>query len=153
MMLSKYMSKSFIVTLLLAAASVFSKANAQNRDRICGKWMSSEKNLIVEVYRAGEQFKGRIVWFNDDPSKPMGEWTDKNNPDPSLRNRKILGMDILRGMKYDTDNDSWNEGMIYDAKKGREWNASAFIDEHGLLRVRGYWHFKVFGRTMTFKRI
>lgn len=128
-------------------------ANAQDRDRICGKWMSSEKNLIVQVYKSGTDFKAKIIWFKDDPSKPMEEWTDKNNPDPSLRDRKILGMDILRNMKYDAGNNSWEDGMIYDAKHGKEWNASAYIDAHGLLRVRGYWHFKIFGRTMTFKRV
>jgi uncharacterized protein (DUF2147 family) len=124
-----------------------------NCDQICGKWMSSEKNLTVLVYKSGDHFRAKIIWFRDDPSKPMEEWTDKNNPDPALRTRKILGMDVLSNFKYDTGNNSWEDGMIYDAKHGKEWNASAYIDEHGLLRVRGYWHFKIFGKTMTFSKV
>ena len=149
----KYISKSFIVIFLLLTVSIGNTAIAQNSDRICGKWMSSEKNLTVEVYRTGDEFKARIVWFRDDPSLPMEEWRDKNNPNPALRSRKILGMDVLSDLKYDSGDNSWEDGMVYDAKHGKDWNASAYIDDHGLLRVRGYWHFKLFGRTMTFKRL
>jgi uncharacterized protein (DUF2147 family) len=140
-----------LIFLLMPLSSIQGQA-IQDSDRICGKWMSSEKNLIVEVYKKGDEFQGRIVWFRDDPSLPMEEWRDKNNPDPALRSRKVLGMDVLRGLKYDKDDNSWDDGMVYDAKHGKDWNASAYIDDHGLLRVRGYWHFKIFGKTMTFKR-
>jgi uncharacterized protein (DUF2147 family) len=150
---SKYISKSFVVALLLIIVSIGRTASAQNSDRICGKWMSSEKNLTVEVYRTGDHFKAKIIWFKDDPSLPMEEWRDKNNPNPSLRSRKILGMEVLSDLKYDSDGNSWEDGIVYDAKHGRDWNASAYIDVQGLLRVRGYWHFKLFGRTMTFKRL
>lgn len=150
---SKYISKCLFVVFLLIVTSIGRTASAQNRDRICGKWMSSEENLTVEVYRAGDQFKARIVWFKDDPSLPMEEWRDKNNPNPALRSRRILGMDVLSALKYDADDRAWEDGLVYDAKHGKDWNASAYIDDHGLLRVRGYWHFKIFGKTMTFKRI
>ena len=43
--------------------------------------------------------------------------------------------------------------MIYDSKNGRDWNASACIDKSGMLKVKGYWHFKFIGRTMTFNRV
>ncbi|MGN6638481.1 MAG: DUF2147 domain-containing protein [Mucilaginibacter sp.] len=115
--------------------------------------MSSEKNLIVQIYKVGGQFKAKIVWFNDDPSKPMDEWRDTHNPNPALRSRRILGLEILRGLKYDEDGNSWEDGIVYDAKHGRDWNASAYIDKKGLLKVRGYWHIKLIGRTMTFHRV
>jgi uncharacterized protein (DUF2147 family) len=122
-------------------------------DQICGKWLSSEKNLMVEVYKTGDQFKAKIVWFNDDPSKPMDEWRDTKNPNPALRTRRILGLNVLSDLKYDVRNNSWEDGMIYDAKNGKQWNASAYINKEGLLKVKGYWHFKIFGRTRTFKRV
>ena len=124
-----------------------------NCDRICGKWMSAEKNLVVEVYRNNDRFKAKIIWFRDDPSKPMEEWRDSKNPNPSLRTRRILGMNVLNDLKYDTDSNTWEDGTIYDAKNGREWNASVYINKQGLLKVKGYWHFKLLGRTMTFRRV
>lgn len=149
---AKIISKYIISVLLLVCLWQTKGRAVQNPDQICGKWMSAEKNLIVEVYKKGDEFHGRIVWFKDDPSLPMEEWKDSHNPNPALRGRKVLGMDVLHGLKYDKDDNSWEDGIVYDAKHGKDWNASAYIDEHGLLRVRGYWHFKIFGRTMTFKR-
>ena len=125
---------------------------APDCDRVCGKWMSSQNNLIVQVYKNGDQFKAKIVWFRDHVL-PMEDCCDKHNPDPTLRTRKIVGLDVLNGLRYDADSQSWEDGMIYDAEQGKEWNASAYIDKEGLLKVKGYWHIKLIGRTMTFRRV
>ncbi|MDB4904744.1 MAG: hypothetical protein JWQ63_4025 [Mucilaginibacter sp.] len=62
-------------------------------------------------------------------------------------------MEVLRDLIYDADTNSWEDGMIYDAKHGRDWNASAHIDKNGFLKAKGYWHFKFIGQTMTFRRM
>ena len=147
------MFKYIIVCFFLFALVKTVRAQAQASDRICGKWESQEKNLIVLVYKTGAYFKAKITWFRDDPGKPMEEWRDTHNPDPKLRSRRILGMDVVNDLKYDTDDNSWENGTVYDAKHGHDWDASAYIDKKGLLRVRGYWHFKLFGRTMIFYRV
>jgi uncharacterized protein (DUF2147 family) len=99
------------------------------------------------------KFRAKIIWFNGGNLAKMGARTDIRNPDTSLRNRKILGIEVLRDLIYDADTNSWEDGMIYDAKHGREWNASARIDKNGFLKAKGYWHFKFIGRTMTFRRM
>ena len=58
-------------------------------DRICGKWESVEKSLIIQVYMAGSDFKAKIIWYSDTEGKPMDYWTDRHNPNPALRSRKI----------------------------------------------------------------
>jgi len=143
----------FLICFLLPAMFLPPPA-VHNSDMVCGKWMSSERNLIVQVYKEGESFKAKVIWFlNTDKSKTMDEWTDKHNPDPSLRERKLIGMSILKNLSYEPKSNSWEEGKIYDAKNGREWDASARIDKDGTLKVTGYWHFKFIGRTMTFVRV
>jgi uncharacterized protein (DUF2147 family) len=149
-LLHMYKLLSIVLFLCLGLQSM---AEAPESDRICGKWVSADKKLIVEVYKSGGAYGARIVWFNDDPSKPMNEWRDKHNPNPALRNRRILGMEILSGLKYDSDSHSWEGGKIYDAQHGRQWDAAGYIDRDGTLKVKGYWHFKLFGRTMDFTRI
>ena len=125
-----------------------------NPDLVCGKWMSTEKNLIVNVYRENGDYKAKVVWFlNTDKSKPMEEWTDKKNPDPNLRNRKLIGMSILEGMDYIPQKRTWENGKIYDAMNGRHWSAWARIDDNGHLKVTGYWQFKFIGKTLTFTRV
>ncbi len=122
-------------------------------EQICGKWESSEKNLIVQVYKQNNKFKAEIVWIVNTGGKPLDTWTDVNNPDESLRSRKILGMSVLNDLCYKPETNSWEDGMIYDAEHGRDWNASAYIDKNGFLKVKGYWHFKFIGKTLTFKRL
>jgi uncharacterized protein (DUF2147 family) len=125
-----------------------------NPDMVCGKWMSTEKNLIVQVYLEKGDYKAKVVWFlNTDTSKPMDEWTDEKNPNPALRDRKLIGMSILENMDYIPKTRTWENGKIYDAKNGRHWSASAYIDNSRLLKVTGYWQFKFIGRTMAFTRI
>ena len=124
-------------------------------DKILGTWMSEEKNVAVEVYKENDCFKARVIWFSDDDdrSQPMETRLDVNNPDKILRSHKVLGSSVLRNLSYRPKTNSWEDGMIYDAKHGREWNSSAFIDNSGTLKVTGYWHFKFIGKTMGFKRI
>jgi uncharacterized protein (DUF2147 family) len=141
----------FLITVFTVFDTYGQAEKAQAR--ICGKWESTERNLRIQVYMQNNQFKANIIWFKDTEGKPMDYWTDVHNPDPALRNRKILGMSVLSGLKYDPDKNTWEDGMVYDSKHGRDWNASANIDKNGILKVRGYWHFKFIGRTMDFVRI
>jgi uncharacterized protein (DUF2147 family) len=138
---------------LIFVAHSYLMAQAPRNERVCGKWESDAKNLRILVYTQDHQFKAKLIWFSDTDGKPMDYWTDVNNPDPALRKRKLLGMEILKGLAYDPETDTWENGMVYDSRHGREWNASARIDKNGLLHVRGYWHFKFIGKTMVFHRI
>ena len=139
---------SFVCMTAVAKGQTFKPA-----ERICGKWESTEKNLRIQVSMVGREYRVEIIWFSETGGKPMDYWTDRRNPDPTLRNRKILGLSILRNLEYHPNTNSWENGMIYDSKHGKEWNAAASIDKKGQLAVKGYWHFKFIGKTMTFIRI
>jgi uncharacterized protein (DUF2147 family) len=143
---------SFFVLMLFASINSNAQSVPKN-ELICGKWESSENNLIVQVYMMDNKFMAKIVWFRNTDGEPMDYWKDEKNPDPKLRSRKILGMSVLKDLNYEADTNSWEDGIIYDSKHGREWNASAYIDKDGLLKVKGYWHFKFIGHTLIFKRV
>jgi uncharacterized protein (DUF2147 family) len=149
--MSTRLAFSFGVIIMLMMINVTAYAQSA-ADYICGRWVSDEKNLIVEVCRVNNEYQAKIIWFDAGSDKLMHDWVDKNNPDKALQSRKILGMSVLRNLVYIPKSNSWEEGMIYDAKHGREWNASAYIDKQGALKLKGYWHFKFIGRTMTFER-
>ena len=123
-------------------------------DAIVGRWMTVEKSLEVEVYKQGNSFKAKIIWFKvQDTTRPLNTRTDEQNPNPALRSRKWLGLEVLRKLKYNTDDDEWQDGIIYDPKHGREWDSVAWIDESGLLKVKGYWVFKWISETLTFEKV
>ncbi|WP_316840414.1 DUF2147 domain-containing protein [Pedobacter gandavensis] len=136
----------------LSALPVFSQDSSPHGDRILGKWMTEKKNLIVEVFKHDHQYKARIVWFDDtdDLSRPAEMRRDDQNPDPALRKRKILGLEILKLLAFNKKTNSWEDGVIYDALTGKEWSSYAFITNKGLLRVKGYWHFKIFSKSVDF---
>jgi uncharacterized protein (DUF2147 family) len=143
-----------LVICLLVLIAVDSMAQAVPApERICGKWENEAKSLRIQIYTVNGDFRAKIIWFSDTEGKPMSYWKDRRNPDPKLRSRTILGMSILNGLRYDPKKKSWEDGKVYDSKHGKYWNASAYIDKKGMLKVRGYWHFKFMGKTMTFHRI
>ncbi len=124
-------------------------------DLILGKWISLQKNVVVQVYKENEEFKAKVCWFSDadNPAKPMAIRTDRQNPDVNLRSRKILGMDILKRLTYNPKSKRWEGGIIYDPLSGREWSSVVYFNNKGLLEVKGFWHFEFISKTMTFKRI
>ena len=143
----------FCAFFILIGITSDAQKNIAPREKICGKWESTAKNLRVQIYLDHNQYQAKLIWFSNTDGKPMDYWTDVNNPDPALRKRKLLGMSILRGLQYNPRSNSWENGMVYDSKHGREWNASAYIGKKGQLHVRGYWHFKFIGKTMDLHRI
>jgi uncharacterized protein (DUF2147 family) len=147
--------KTFLLAFLLFTISSFKTIVNNNADAITGKWMSADNNVEVEVFKTGNEYKAKVVWFDDsdDKSQPMGVRCDIKNPRETLRTRKIIGMEVMHGLVYNADDDEWQEGRIYDSSSGKDWNAKAWINKEGILKVRGYWHFSLFGQTMSFKRV
>lgn len=125
------------------------------QDRICGKWISEEKNCIIQVYKNGNEYGAKLTWFDDsdDKTKPMNMRVDTKNPDKTLQSRKLIGMDVADNLTYNPETNSWENGLIYDAKSGRTWSSAASLSREGLLKVTGYWKFKFIGKSMNFKRI
>jgi len=145
---------SGIILLVLFLSSGFS-SSAQKPDDITGQWISKQRNFIVEIYRGTEEFRGKIVWFDDsdDKSQPINLRTDRDNPVKSLRKRKVLGLDVLKGLTYNKQCKCWQNGKIYDVRTGRTWSASISALNRNMINVRGYWHYEFIGRSMTFRRV
>jgi uncharacterized protein (DUF2147 family) len=125
----------------------------RNPDAILGKWMTTDNRLIIEVYKQNQDYKAKIVWFKDTNDQVMNERVDEKNPDKSLRTRKWIGMEVLRNLRYDSEKNEWIDGVIYDAKHGREWDSMAWINDEHLLKVKGYWVFKFISETLAFKKL
>lgn len=134
---------------------MITKSNAQNPNAILGKWESTEKDLIVEVYKQNNAFKAKIVWFydEDDTITPLDQRLDIKNPNKQLRQRKILGSDVLSGLTYNPKQNRWNGGRIYDATSGRTWDATVWLTSKSNLSVRGFYIFRWIGKTLNFYKV
>jgi uncharacterized protein (DUF2147 family) len=151
------MSFGPLTIFLLFNLSLFNPSfpHSSNDEKIVGKWISTEKNVIVKVYKEGDEFKAKVVWFNDadDLSRPMKTRCDIHNPDKELRSKRILGMDVLENLKYNPETNRWEDGVIYDANSGRHWSSVVYFNNDGLLEVKGYWKFEFICKTILFRRV
>ncbi|MBK0382508.1 DUF2147 domain-containing protein [Pedobacter sp. SD-b] len=149
------LSVNFIILLLISCLPIQSLPQKIDEDAIVGKWMSTEKNVEVEVYKVNDEFRAKVVWFDDtdDLSRPMETRKDLNNPDKKLRDHKILGMNVLKNLRFNPENDRWENGIIYDANSGRHFSSVVYFNDDGLLEVKGYWKFEFLCQTVAFRRV
>lgn len=127
--------------LLLSIAMMLVSASGFAQD-IVGTWLTEAGDAQVEIYQSGDQFNGKIVWLEKGP-----ETKDIHNSDAKLRERKLMGVNILSGLTKRKD--KWDGGRIYNPKNGKSYKCSIWLDGK-VLKVRGY--LGVFYETQTWKR-
>jgi uncharacterized protein (DUF2147 family) len=119
-----------------------------------GLWWAEGGFAQVEVRNCGDGLCGQIVWLRHPFDAHGCELRDAENPDPALRNRPVLGMEILRDLRASPDgSNEWNGGEIYDPSSGRSYGAVLEMDDPDRLRVRGYLGIRFLGRTTTWVRV
>jgi len=144
------MIRKLSCTLLMAMAFGFA-AHAQNADAILGSWANPNGQDHILIYKRGNKFFGKLDWIkvpNDESGKPK---TDKENPDPALRTRADLGLELLKDFTYDGDN-VYEDGTIYDPKSGKTYSCKMTV-EGTQLKIRGYVGITLFGRTEVWTRV
>jgi uncharacterized protein (DUF2147 family) len=92
-----------------------------------GIWAMSNGKVTVQVTECGPELCGTIVRLKEPISKIDGKpKIDRENPDPALRRRPLLGLAILIGMKA-AGNKKW-KGAIYNPDDGKTYSATVKLD-------------------------
>ena len=121
--------KKWMIFAAVASVSVPAVSAAP----ITGRWVTQSKDGVVEIYPCGAALCGKIARFLVNP--PAGpNAKDLNNPDKTLRNRTILGMNVLTGFKADGNE---YRGQIYDPKSGKTYRSVVYKGKSGNLVVKG----------------
>ena len=123
-------------------------------DQIVGRWMSEQKDLAVEVYKVDGHYAGKVVWFDCSRpgTPPMAEHRDTENPNPRLRSRSWLGMNVLNDLRFN-GTDEWNSGTVYDPNSGRTYRTVVRMASPKSIIVRGYWGIEFLGKNMRFNKV
>ena len=138
---------SLILPLLIGLLSF-----AANPDEILGFWKTGDGKGIVQIYKKGDKFFGKIVWLAEPKDPETGQpRVDKKNEKESLRSRPLLGMENLTNFNY-VKKGLWQDGEIYDPKSGETYSCTIKMIDANTLEVRGYVGISLFGRTDTWKR-
>ena len=118
---------------------------------VVGKWKLADGSAIVEVYQDGDVFNGKIVWLEKPTEADGSPAVDDKNPDAKLRTRKVLGLNMLSGLKK--NGGEYSGGSIYDPGNGKTYNCSMKV-EGDVLKVRGSLDKRgLLGRTMDWFRV
>jgi uncharacterized protein (DUF2147 family) len=141
-----------IFALLLFFAA---KGMTQNAQAIAGIWWNDKKTSKIEVKEENGKFTGTVIYItpekyvNGEPEK------DSNNPDPNLRTRSRLGLQILKGLQYIAKDKNWQNGRIYDPDNGKTYDCYAWLDKDpNILYLKGYLlGMKFVGRSTTWTRV
>lgn len=121
-------------TLMLGAAlGVLAASPASAAEPITGRWLTAGKDAVVSIEQCGKVLCGKIARLLVPP--PQGaDQRDVNNPDPKLKQRKLLGVPVLTGLTQDAD--LWH-GQIYDPKTGKTYRSVVRRTGPGTLEVQG----------------
>ena len=116
---------------------------------IAGTWLNGDGDGLIGVDVSGTTLRATILGSaRDEPDRAT---TDVHNPDPALRDRPLVGLEIFSGFKYDGDG-AWSGGFIYDPNSGNTYRCKITLLDPDTLKVRGFIGVALFGRTETWKR-
>jgi uncharacterized protein (DUF2147 family) len=112
------------------------KGQAVRADDILGFWLNEEKDAKIEITIVNGKYFGKIVWL-EEPNETTGlAKVDDQNPEPSLQNRPIMGLELLKNFVFDED--EWNSGTIYDPDNGKTYKCTIKKGSSTVLNIRGY---------------
>ncbi|MBN1198011.1 MAG: DUF2147 domain-containing protein [Bacteroidales bacterium] len=147
--MKRVITSVFSLLFLLFGSVTCLVAQTYKADDIVGTWLNEEGTAQVSVFKVGSQYYGKIVWLKTPNDSVTGlPRTDKENPDPALQLKPLLGLVNLKGFVFDGD-DEWKDGTIYDPKNGKTY--SCFMkfetESKGKLKIRGFIGISLLGRT------
>ncbi len=127
------MKQIFIVLLIFLSLDTQAQRNA---DDIVGKWMKiPNKDMVIEVFKHEGEYRGRI------------SWTKENDP------KKPAGFMILEKLRFNAEDNAWEDGKIHDPASGSTYSAIVRLDTTGTLEVHGYKGMKFLGKKKYFQRV
>lgn len=142
-----------IIVLIFVLVSV-SLSFSQDADKIIGKWKIEKGNHILEIYKTNGLYYGKVVWIKDSEKGQGENRLDIKNPNSSLENRSIIGIDYLLSFSYFTDKEVWKNGRIYNYETGNTYESKISLNNKGELELTGYYGILWFlGRTKTYKKV
>ncbi|ROI00615.1 DUF2147 domain-containing protein [Chryseobacterium daecheongense] len=137
--------KKLLLTFVLSLFGVMSFAQIE------GKWKTvddetKQAKSIVEIYKKSDgKYYGKVTQLLIKPANP--NCVDCKD---DRKNKPILGMEIIRGLKK--DGDEFTGGTITDPKTGKTYKCT--IKRSGdQLNVRGYIGLSLIGRTQTWSKV
>ena len=119
--------------LTVVGTAELAQAETQAADP-AGTWLTQDKDARIRVSRCGNGLCGSIVWLRD-PLEDGEPSRDKNNPNPALRKRPLIGLHLFQSMAAAGPN-KWS-GRIYNSDDGKSYEGSVSMVDRQHLKIQG----------------
>ncbi len=123
---------------LVAAAALFLLTVSESAfaaDPV-GVWLTQTGNSRIRIADCGGALCGTIIWLKEPNDPETGKpKTDKHNSDASKRNRPLIGVQIVLGMKP-AGNGKWS-GQVYNAEDGKTYSGNLTFSGGNGLQLQG----------------
>ena len=135
-----------VAALFVLAWPVASSADVPD---VSGTWLSGDGDGLIAIRVEGTRISAKILGSRgNQEDRPK---TDVHNPDPALRLRPLIGLELFEGFRYEGDGE-WSGGTIYDPNNGKTYSCQLKLIGPDTLKVRGYIGISLIGRSETWKR-
>jgi len=125
---------------LLVSGSLFAEG-------IEGPWLVEAKDAIVSVYKCApnsDKYCGSLTWLsepnypaNDDKGMAGKPRVDRENPDPNLRSRPIVGLFMMWGFTKTADGKQYTGGSIYNSRNGKTYSGTITVVNDNTISLKG----------------
>jgi uncharacterized protein (DUF2147 family) len=157
-----FMRRTALVLTVLAMVAAGSSF-AGDGDAVVGIWLTApddeDGQAKIEIWEDSGKYHGKIIWLEiplypaDDEEGMAGmEKVDRENPDPALQSRPIIGLEMMNDFVFASEG-KWKKGIIYAPDEGKTYKSKLTMEEPGKLKVRGFIGFSLLGRTEVWTRV
>ena len=141
--------RGFLLTCCFLAGLLHGEPVMASPTDFTGTWLSGDGDGLIEIQVDGTAIAARILGSpKSDRDRPE---TDTLNPDPTLRDRPLIGLNIFSGFTYDGDG-KWSGGFIYDPNSGKTYRGKLRLVDTNTIEVRGFIGISLIGRSETWTR-
>jgi uncharacterized protein (DUF2147 family) len=101
-----------------------------------GIWLTEGGKARVRIAACGGALCGTITWLKEPTDQAGKVKTDELNADASKRNRPVVGVPIVLGMKPSATPDKW-AGQVYNVEDGKTYAGSLVLTGTTTLKLEG----------------
>lgn len=140
---------SFLTVVLISCKSTYTPktASIEKPINLEGVYYSPNKNAKIEFIKKESTYIGKLIWNKEE------NLFDMKNKNASLRDRKLIGIDLFFALTYKSYLKIW-QGQFYDPTSGNTYNCDLWMtNANKTLMARGYLKNAIMNRTESLQRV
>ncbi|MBO0344706.1 DUF2147 domain-containing protein [Roseibium sp. CAU 1637] len=94
-----------------------------------GEWVRPSGSSKIRISSCGSSLCGKIIWVRDPRN-------DVHNPDPTKRDKSLVGLLTVHSMKPTKKTDEW-AGKVYNAEDGKTYKGVMTMPSPNKLKLEG----------------